>query len=186
MLRCLETKERKNQLIALWTFWYNSRHNIDQTDETSIHNKHFSKWCIHQLLWASQPPWSELTFEAEWSTCYNAFTSSRRWSPSSKWSTRINLRERHNTIELKSIISTILHVHSWPFFSLSSQRVGSCYLELSSGTTGVDTWCYLECYLVLPGVTWSVTWCYLVCHLVLPGRCLALPGFFYIFVVVPK
>ena len=36
--------------------------------------------------------------------------------------------------------------------------MGSCYLEVSFGTTGVDTWCYLECYL---GVTWSVTWCYL-------------------------
>ena len=41
------------------------------------------------------------------------------------------------------------------------QRVGSCYLELSFGTTGVDTWCYLECYLVLPGVSPGVTWCYL-------------------------
>ena len=43
--------------------------------------------------------------------------------------------------------------------------MGSCYLEVSFGTTGVGTWCYLECYQVLPGVlpgvTWSVTWCYL-------------------------
>ena len=31
------------------------------------------------------------------------------------------------------------------------QRVGSCYLEVSFDTTGVDAWCYLECYLVLPG-----------------------------------
>ena len=43
--------------------------------------------------------------------------------------------------------------------------MGNCYLdsEVSFGTTGVDTWCYLECYLVLPevlpGVTWSVTSC---------------------------
>ena len=41
------------------------------------------------------------------------------------------------------------------------QRVGSCYLEVSLGTTGVDTWCYLECYLVLPGALPGVTWCYL-------------------------
>jgi hypothetical protein len=33
------------------------------------------------------------------------------------------------------------------FFSYQS-AVGSCYLEVSFGTTGVDTWCYL----VLPGV----------------------------------
>ena len=32
-----------------------------------------------------------------------------------------------------------------------SQRVGSRYLEVSFSTTDVDTWCYLECYLVLPG-----------------------------------
>ena len=38
------------------------------------------------------------------------------------------------------------------------QRVGSCYLEVSFGTTGVDTWCYLECYLVLPGVLPGVIW----------------------------
>jgi hypothetical protein len=45
---------------------------------------------------------------------------------------------------------------------LGSQRVGSCYLEVSLGTTGVDTWCYLECYLVLHGVTWAgVAWHYL-------------------------
>ena len=48
---------------------------------------------------------------------------------------------------------------------LLRQRVGSCYLEVTFGTTGVDTWCYLEFYLVLPGVlpgvTRSVTWCYL-------------------------
>ena len=37
--------------------------------------------------------------------------------------------------------------------------MGSCYLEVSFGTTGVGN-------LVLPGVTWSVTWC-----------CLALPTF---------
>ena len=49
------------------------------------------------------------------------------------------------------------------------QRVGSCYLEVSFGTTGVDTWCYLECYLVLPGS-------YLECYLVLPGVTWALPG----------
>ena len=50
-----------------------------------------------------------------------------------------------------------------------SQRVGSCYLEVSFGTTGVGTWCYLECYLVLSGVLPGVTWA-------LPGRYLALPG----------
>ena len=65
---------------------------------------------------------------------------------------------------------------------LSMQRVGSCYLELSFGTTGVDTWCYLECYLVLPGVlpgvTWSVTWCDL--------GVAWLPGFFYVFFCGPK
>ena len=32
-----------------------------------------------------------------------------------------------------------------------NQRVGSYYLEVSFGTTGVGTWCYLECYLVLFG-----------------------------------
>ena len=55
--------------------------------------------------------------------------------------------------------------------ALSIQRVGSCYLEVSFGTKGVDTWCYLECYLVLP------------------GRCLALPGFLFwsrFLFVVPK
>ena len=36
--------------------------------------------------------------------------------------------------------------------------MGSCYLEVSFGTTGVDTWCYLECYLVLPGMFPGVTW----------------------------
>ena len=48
-----------------------------------------------------------------------------------------------------------------------AQRVGSCYLEVLFGTTGVDTWCYLECYLVLPGVLPAV---------VLPGRYL---GFYF-------
>jgi len=47
------------------------------------------------------------------------------------------------------------------------QRVGSCYLELSFGTTGVDTWCYLVLPGVLPRVTWAlpgVTGCYLGFH----------------------
>ena len=65
--------------------------------------------------------------------------------------------------------------------ALRTQRVGNCYLEVSFGTTGVDTWChlecYLECYLVLPGVTWSVTWCYL-------GVAWRYLGFFYFEVVL--
>ena len=48
------------------------------------------------------------------------------------------------------------------FHSCMGQRVGNCYLEVPFGTTGVDTWCYLGCYLVLPGVLPGVTW-------VLPG-----------------
>ena len=63
---------------------------------------------------------------------------------------------------------------------ISVQRVGSRYLEVSFGTTDVDTWCYLECYLVLPRV--------LQCYLVLPGGCLALPGFYFgvVFFCGPK
>ena len=59
------------------------------------------------------------------------------------------------------------------------QRVGSCYLEVSFGTTGVDIWFYLECYLVLPGVLPGVL---LGCY-----NYLALPGFsFYLGVVFSK
>ena len=70
------------------------------------------------------------------------------------------------------------------------QRVGSChgYLEVSFGITDVDSWCYLECYLVLPGVLPGVTWRYLV----LPGVTWALPSVTWVFIlecfffVVPK
>ena len=51
-------------------------------------------------------------------------------------------------------------------------RVGNCYLEVLPGRTGVVAW-------VLPRVLPGVTWCYLECYLVLPGRCLALPGFIF-------
>ena len=40
----------------------------------------------------------------------------------------------------------------------TTSRVGSCYLEVSFGTTGVATWGrgYLVCPGVLPGVTWAL------------------------------
>ena len=41
--------------------------------------------------------------------------------------------------------------------------VGNCYLEVLPGRTGVVAW-------LLPRVLPGVTWCYLECYLVLPGR----------------
>ena len=49
-----------------------------------------------------------------------------------------------------------------------TQRMGSCYLEVSFGTTGVDTWCYL----VLPGVLLGVIWA-------LPGVAWRYLGFYF-------
>ena len=71
------------------------------------------------------------------------------------------------------LVGVVPSVNGWREENHPGQRVGSCYLEVSFGTTGVDTWCYLECYMVLPAA----------------GRCLALPGFPFwssFFCVVPK
>ena len=63
------------------------------------------------------------------------------------------------------------------------------YIPCLRGWAAVTWKCHSALQAWTPGVTWSVTWCYLECYLVLPGRCLALPGFLFwsrFFFVVPK